>query len=199
VNIKGIKDQTYYEVLEVSPTATTKEIQGAYEHAKETFGVDSLAIYTLFSEEEVKEIQEAIEEAYRILMDEALRRSYDQSHFQMVDGLPTDEPSEAQEVSGEKKTSLSFTGLSFNAEGELFRGKALKQVRERMGVEPQAISKETKISIKTLEWIEEEAFEKLPPLVYLKGFLKSYAQSLGLDSQKVIEEYIRFMEESKKK
>ena len=68
-----------------------------------------------------------------------------------------------------------------------------------MGVEPQAISKETKISIKTLEWIEEEAFEKLPPLVYLKGFLKSYAQSLGLDSQKVIEEYIRFMEESKKK
>jgi DnaJ-class molecular chaperone len=199
VNIKGIKDQTYYEVLEVSPTATTKEIQGAYEHAKETFGVDSLAIYTLFSEEEVKEIQEAIEAAYRILMDEALRRSYDQSHFQMVDGLPTDEPSEAQEVSGEKKTSLSFTGLSFNAEGELFRGKALKQVRERMGVEPQAISKETKISIKTLEWIEEEAFEKLPPLVYLKGFLKSYAQSLGLDSQKVIEEYIRFMEESKKK
>jgi flagellar biosynthesis protein FlhG len=199
MNIKGIKDQTYYEVLEVSPTATTKEIQGAYEHAKETFGVDSLAIYTLFSEEEVKEIQEAIEEAYRILMDEALRRSYDQSLFQMVDGLPTDEPSEAQEVSGEKKTSLSFTGLSFNAEGELFRGKALKQVRERMGVEPQAISKETKISMKTLEWIEEEAFEKLPPLVYLKGFLKSYAQSLGLDPQKVIEEYIRFMEESKKK
>jgi cytoskeleton protein RodZ len=53
--------------------------------------------------------------------------------------------------------------------------------------------------MKTLEWIEEEAFEKLPPLVYLKGFLKSYAQSLGLDPQKVIEEYIRFMEESKKK
>jgi DnaJ-class molecular chaperone len=199
MNIKGIKDQTYYEVLEVSPTATTKEIQGAYERAKETFDVDSLAIYSLFSEEEAKEIQEAIEEAYRILMDEALRRSYDQSHFQAVDRLPTEEPSETQGVSEEKKTSLSFTGLSFNAEGELFRGKALKQVRERMGVEPQAISKETKISIKTLEWIEEEAFEKLPPLVYLKGFLKSYAQSLGLDSQKVIEEYIRFMEESKKK
>jgi len=199
MNIKGIKDQTYYEVLEVSPTATTKEIQGAYERAKETFDVDSLAIYSLFSEEEAKEIQEAIEEAYRILIDEALRRSYDQSHFQVVDRLPTEEPSETQGVSEEKKTSLSFTGLSFNSEGELYRGKALKQVRERMGVEPQTISKETKISIKTLEWIEEEAFEKLPPLVYLKGFLKSYAQSLGLDPQKVIEEYIRFMEESRKK
>jgi len=60
MSIKGIKDQTYYEVLEVSPTATPKEIQRAYEQAKETFDVDSLAIYSLFSEEEVKEIQEAI-------------------------------------------------------------------------------------------------------------------------------------------
>ena len=68
-----------------------------------------------------------------------------------------------------------------------------------MGVELQTISKETKINIKVLEWIEEEAFEKLPALVYLKGFLKSYAQSLGLDPQKVIEEYMRLMEESKKK
>jgi cytoskeletal protein RodZ len=50
-----------------------------------------------------------------------------------------------------------------------------------------------------LEWIEEEAFERLPALVYLKGFLRSYARSLGLDSQKVIEEYLSFMEESKKK
>jgi DnaJ-class molecular chaperone len=199
MSIKGIKDQTYYEVLEVSHSATTEEIRRAYERAKETFDVDSLAIYSLFSEEEAKEIQEAIEEAYRILMDEALRGSYDQSHLQAVGRLLTEEPSEAQEVSEETKTSLSFTGLSFNSEGELYRGKALKQVRERMGVEPQTISKETKISIKTLEWIEEEAFEKLPPLVYLKGFLKSYAQSLGLDPQKVVEEYIHFMEESRKK
>ncbi len=86
MSIKGIKDQTYYEILEVNRTATAKEIQRAYEHAKETFHADSLAIYSLFSEEEVKEIQEAIEEAYRILMDEALRRSYDQSHSQTVGG-----------------------------------------------------------------------------------------------------------------
>ena len=197
--MKGIKDQTYYEILEVSLTATAKEIQRAYEHAKETFHADSLAVYSLFSEEEVKEIQEAIEEAYRVLMDEALRRSYDQSHFQMVGGQPPEKPYEAQGVSREKKTSLSFTGLSFNDEEGLYRGKTLKQVRERMGVELQTVSKETKINIKILEWIEEETFEKLPALVYLKGFLKSYAQSLGLDPQKVTEEYIRFVEESKKR
>jgi len=197
--MKSIKDQTYYEILEIDPTATIKEIQRAYEHAKETFHADSLAVYSLFSEEGVKEIQSSIEEAYRVLMDEALRRNYDQSYSQTVGGQPPEKPSEAQEVSKEKKTSLSFTGLSFSADEELYRGKTLKQVRERMGVELRAVSKETKISMKVLEWIEEEAFEKLPALVYLKGFLKSYAQSLGLDPQGVIEEYVRSMEESKKK
>ena len=52
--MKSIKDQTYYEILEINPTATVKEIQRAYEHAKETFHADSLAVYSLFSEEEVK-------------------------------------------------------------------------------------------------------------------------------------------------
>ena len=45
--MRPIKDQTYYEILEVSPTATAKEIQRAYEHAKETFHADSMAVYSL--------------------------------------------------------------------------------------------------------------------------------------------------------
>jgi DnaJ-class molecular chaperone len=197
--MKGIKDQTYYEILEVSPTATDKEIQRAYELAKETFHADSLAIYSLFSEEQVKEIQGAVEEAYRVLTNEVLRRSYDQSHFQTVGVEPSEKPSEAQGTSQDKKVSLSFTGISFIDEEGAYRGKMMKQVRERMGVELQTISKETKINVKILEWIEEEAFEKLPALVYLNGFLRGYAQSLGLNSQKVVEEYLRSMGESKKK
>jgi DnaJ-class molecular chaperone len=199
MSIKDIKDQTYYEILEISPTATAKEIQRAYERAKETFHPDSVAIYSLFSEEELKEIEVIVEEAYRVLTDEALRRNYNQSHFQMVGGQPPEYPSEAQGVSREQPSLLSFTYLSCNVEEEFYRGKTLKQVRERMGVGLQTISKEIKISIKVLEWIEEEVFERLPALVYLKGFLRSYARSLGLDSQKVIEEYLSFMEESKKK
>jgi DnaJ-class molecular chaperone len=200
--MKGIKDQTYYEILEISPTATSKEIQRAYEHAKETFHADSVAVYSLFSEEEVKEIEDAVEEGYRVLMDEGLRKNYDQSHLQMLpmaEGAPTETFSEAFETSVGKKPSLSFTGLSFNVEEGPYCGKTLRHIRERMGVELETISREMKINKKILEWIEEDIFEKLPPLVYLKGFLKSYAQSLGLDPSKVVEEYIRFKEESKKK
>ena len=202
MNMKGIKDQTYYEILEISPTATSKEIQRAYEHAKETFHADSVAVYSLFSEDEVREIEDAVEEAYRVLMDEGLRESYNQAHLPVLsvaETEPTETFSEAFGTSVEKRPPLSFTGLSFNVEDGPYRGSTLKQVREGMGVELQTIANEMKINIKTLEWIEEEVFEKLPPLVYLKGFLKSYARSLGLDPSKVVEEYIRFKEGSKEK
>ncbi len=200
--MKSIKDQNHYEILEISSTATPKEIQRAYEHAKETFHADSVAVYSLFSQEEVKEIGDAVEEAYRVLMDEGLRTNYNQSHLRvlpMPEGEQTEMFPEPFKDAGQKKPSLSFTGLMFSVEEEPYRGKILKQVRERTGVELETISKEMKINRKVLEWIEEEAFEKLPALVYLKGFLKSYAQSLRLDPPKVIGEYIRFMEESKKK
>jgi len=197
--MKRIEEQTYYEVLEVSPTATAKEIQMAYERAKETFHSDSLAVYSLFSEEEIHEIQAAIEEAYRVLMDEALRKGYDRSHLQSPGGQKWEDPSERHGIPWEKRASLSFTDLSINAGEEIYRGKTLKQIRERMGVDLKTISAETKINMKILEWIEEEAIEKLPALVYLKGFLRGYAQSLGLDPQKVIEGYLQFLSDSKKK
>ena len=197
--MKWIKQQTYYEILEVSPTATMKEIQLAYDQAKETFHLDSLAVYSLFSEEEIHEIQAAIEEAYRVLMDEALRKRYDQSHFQKPEGPEREKPSEIQGIPWEKKTALSFTELSTDGGDGIYRGQTLRQVREKMGVDLKTISVETKINMKILEWIEEEALDKLPALVYLKGFLRGYAQSLGLDPQKVIEGYMQFLNESKKK
>jgi len=197
--MKRIEEQTYYEILEVSPTATAKEIQMAYEHAKETFHSESLAIYSLFSEKEIDEIQTAIEEAYRILMDEALRKSYDQSHFQTAGGQKWEKPSEIEDIPWEKKVSLSLTDLSVHGGEEIYRGKTLRQIRERMGINLKTVSIETKINMKILEWIEEEALEKLPALVYLKGFLRGYARSLGLDPQKVIEGYLQFLAESKKK
>lgn len=197
--MKEIEEQTYYEILEVSPTATAKEIQRAYERAKETFHSDSLAVYSLFSEGEIQEIQTAIEEAYRVLTDDALRKKYDQSCLQTSGGQRWEEPPEAQGVSREKETPLSFTGLAVNVGEEIYRGNTLRQIRERMGIDLKTISVETKINMKILEWIEGEALDKLPAMVYLKGFLRAYAKSLDLDPQRVVEGYLRFLVESKKR
>ncbi len=197
--MKRIDEETYYEILEVSPTATAKEIQMAYDHAKETFHSESLAIYSLFSEEEISKIQAAIEQAYRILMDEALRKRYDQSHFQTAGGQEWEKPSEMEGIPWEKRASLSFTDLAAHAGEEIYRGKTLRQIREKMGINLKTVSAETKINMKILEQIEEEALDRLPTLVYLKGFLKGYAHCLGLNPQKVIDGYIQFLNESKKK
>ncbi len=196
--MKRIKEQTYYEILEVSPNATVKDIQRAYEYAKETYHRDSMAIYSLFSNEEVNEIQLAIEEAYRVLKDDALRKNYNQTLVQVPGGLQWERPPEVHGFQEEKKGVLSFTDLLTNAEVENYRGKTLRQMREKTGIDLQTISTETKISTRMLEWIEEEVIEKLPATVYLKGFLKNYARSVGLDPQKVVEGYMQFLSENGK-
>jgi flagellar biosynthesis protein FlhG len=197
--MKPITEQTYYEILEISPAATEKEIQRAYEHAKETFHADSLAVYALFSEREVKEVQAAVEEAYRVLMNEALRKSYDHSCLEREGAQDWKRPPEVQDASIEKKSYLSFTEISIDVGEGPYRGKRLREIRERMGIELNSVSKETKISTKMLESIEEERFEAVPAPVYLKGFLKAYAQFLGLDPQKVVEDYLNSMPPEKKK
>lgn len=192
--MRWINEQTYYEILEITPEATPKEIQKAYEHAKETFRYDSLAIYTLFSKEEVKELQEIIEEAYRVLMNEATRKEYDETHREKIKRLFRKDESRKIEKDEEKEPTLSFKELTLHL-GEIdYRGRTLKEVRERLGIDLKSVSEETKIHIKFLQAIEEEDFSKLPPLVYLKGFLKAYAKLLHLDPQKVIEGYLRLLD-----
>lgn len=198
--MKRVEDQTYYELLEISPDATPQEIQKAYEQAKETFHQDSLAVYSLFSESEVEKIRTLVDEAYRVLMDETLRKEYDQSHLQLIASQKREKPLEVELSVKEKKTpSLIFTELSADTNGGEYRGKGLKLIRERMGMDLKSVSQETKISVQTLRCIEEEVVEKLPPLVYLKGFLKAYAQCLGLDPPKVVEEYLKALGPTKKK
>lgn len=198
--MKRVEDQTYYELLEISPDATPQEIQKAYEQAKETFHRDSLAVYSLFPEGEVEKIEALVDEAYRVLMDETLRREYDQSHLPVTESLKREKPSEVElSVKERKKPSLIFTELSADTSGGEYRGKGLKLIREKLGIDLKSISQETKISVQILQWIEDEVAEKLPPLVYLKGFLKAYAQCLGLDPPKVVEEYLKALGPAKKK
>jgi hypothetical protein len=198
IAVKPIEQQTYYEILEVEPNASAHEIQRAYERCRETFQSDSVAIYSLFSEPEVRKIQIAIEEAYRVLLEEALRRNLDPSQVQKPGKQRWEEPLELgrgpKEISGIKGTKENEGAGPIH-----YRGETLKQIREKMNFDLQTISAETRINPKILQAIEEEAREKFPPRVYLKGFLRSYARSLGLDPAPVVEGYLRFLDGDKKK
>jgi hypothetical protein len=69
--------QTYYELLEVKPTAGPSEIYSAYQRARNTYSPNSPALYSMFTPEEAKELMKLIEEAYQTLSHQARRREYD--------------------------------------------------------------------------------------------------------------------------
>jgi cytoskeleton protein RodZ len=68
-------------------------------------------------------------------------------------------------------------------------GNSLREARLRQGLELPRIETETKIRGKYLRALEEEQFEVLPGETYVKGFLRTYAEYLGLDGQLYVDEY----------
>lgn len=71
--------------------------------------------------------------------------------------------------------------------GEL--GQLLREARERKGVSLAEVEEATKIRQKYLIALEEGDYEKLPPGVYVRGFLRALAAYLGLDAQELIALY----------
>lgn len=68
-------------------------------------------------------------------------------------------------------------------------GNSLREARLRQGLEFPRIEAETKIRGKYLRALEEEQFEVLPGDTYVKGFLRTYADYLGLEGQLYVDEY----------
>ncbi len=69
-------------------------------------------------------------------------------------------------------------------------GPSLQAAREDRGLTREAISAKTKIAEYYLQYIEEERFGSLPPGIYLRSYLKQYAEAIGADSEQVITGYL---------
>lgn len=69
-------------------------------------------------------------------------------------------------------------------------GRILKEKRESLGLSLSEVSLATKIGARTLAAIEEGHFESLPALPFAKGFVRSYANYLKLDSDKMVSLYL---------
>jgi Helix-turn-helix domain len=68
-------------------------------------------------------------------------------------------------------------------------GNSLREARLRQGLDFPEIEQATKIRGKYLRALEEEQFDVLPAQTYVKGFLRSYADYLGLDGQLYVDEF----------
>jgi len=68
-------------------------------------------------------------------------------------------------------------------------GATLREARMRARIDISEIESETKIRAKYLRALENEEWNLLPGPTYVRTFLRTYAEALGLDARLLVEEY----------
>ncbi len=68
-------------------------------------------------------------------------------------------------------------------------GQYLQAVRTEKRISLETVSEETRIRLETLQQIEEEDHRNLPDEVFVKGFLRAYANAIGASGDEVIRRY----------
>jgi DnaJ-class molecular chaperone len=209
--MKNFDDQTYYEILEIAHDASHHEVKRAYQEALNLYEENSLVTYALFSDEERADLLHAIEAAFYTLTDDNRRRAYNQqliaSGYMQAEVNP-ESPNEALSSPESQKPfkhkDLNSCVKNRSQEAEIVRlneeimgkdlvsGQDLKRLRKALDIEFSAIYEITRISGSTLTMIEENQFHDLPADVFLRSFLKSYAEILQIDSHRVVEGYFKY-------
>lgn len=77
-------------------------------------------------------------------------------------------------------------GFTKRKVGTLTLGEKLKKLRSDRRVALNEISRVTKIRVEYLQFLEEGKYDELPADVYVRGFLKSYGDFLGVDENSLV-------------
>jgi len=212
--MKTFEYHNYYEILQVSPNAGKDQIRHAYRQALDIYDEESVATYALFSDRQRKTLMAAIETAFQTLVDDDKRDAYDQmlidtgelnaaafsSRIRRMPSAGLDVDSATREESFRRWVSKRAEEPEMRQRieailsGPRLSGPQLKALREAYGIEFNDIYALTRINSDVMKAIEADRFEDLPATVYLKQFLKSYAQILQIDPVHVVDSYLETME-----
>lgn len=209
------KAETYYELLKISTKASMTEIVQAYNTAKAAFSRDSMATYSLFSEDETEEILSKLEEAYLTLSNIDKKREYDRTLF---GGAPTGQRSPASKILPDEENSqseleMTLANAARNSSPEPVRdpmpgvmppeapmvtdgvinGAFLRDLREKRGLSVDDVARVTKIPSRYLKAIETDDFKGLPARVYLQGFVKNMATLYKIEPTSTSKAYLEFL------
>jgi flagellar biosynthesis protein FlhG len=196
--MKPLREQNFYEIFEIPPDATKKQIEQAYELAKKTYGENSLASYSLFDSDERKELIRRIHLAYETLSDEERRKKYD---MEIMGGFApgpmirtTPEPIKKDSPPTTPDTTAPKVEIFEPIDVATLTGEQLRKIRERRGIPLQEIATKTRINITYFEFLERNQYRSLPPPVYLRGYISQYASVLGLDPKAVSDRILSLAE-----
>ncbi len=202
-------EQNFYELLGIEFDVSSFEISRAYKENYQLYHEDSLVSYSLFSREEREKILARLDEAYATLIDEKKRSRYDQSLIEcgiLKEGMKSQDGRKTMGLISDSKVSTNSTILTIKNElkamvssnpviqeiltHDALWGKDLKRIRDELGVSLEIIREMTKVRMIFLRAIEEDEYEKAPSRMFLKSYVKVYAQSIGLDGDFVASRYL---------
>lgn len=194
----------YYEILELGPNAAPHEVTTAYERAKNTYSGENPAIYTIFSENEARQLLEMVEEAFSVLGNKTYRSIYDQRLMSgsfankelTFDSIVTASKQLFPEPKDTKKLPLYRKDENFESElatNQNWTGEWLKRVREYKTISIEKMTEITKINPFYIAAIEEMEPQNLPAAVFIRGYVIQMAKTLGLDSKKVADSYMNLL------
>jgi DnaJ-class molecular chaperone len=200
--------KNYYEILETPYNSSFELLKENYTKARNAYSSDSLALYSLLSDEECSRVLETIDEAYSILSDSSKRKLYDEAKgikTEIKDSNESDtnitkSEKSTPKVSMNKILSSNVFSLDFKTIPEMekeieqcteFSGEFLQKVREYKNVDIKRMADLTKVSKTYIKYIEEENFAGLPATVYIRGFVYQYAKTLKLNPELVATSYLR--------
>jgi DnaJ-class molecular chaperone len=197
----------YYDILELKPESAQHEISKAHERARNTYSGDNPAIYTIFSEQEARELVALIEEAYSVLGNKNLRAIYDQrllsGRFQNTelsyDAILTASKQLYPEPKQEEKKAAFKKDDAFEKEITTcgnWDGDFLKKVREYKNISTSKMSEITKINSYYVTALEKMDPKSLPAPVFIRGYVLQIAKVLGLEEKKVAESYMKVFKEN---
>jgi len=166
------KHLKYFDLLELSPDATIKEVRNKYCYLKNFYSGDSIELLAL-NEDFSKELRED----YLSRLDDA----YEKLNLLLDDKKPAMIP-QALPINDEVRCWIE----QINS----FDGSTLRKVRERLGVDLQDVFAVTRIQPHCLQYIENEVFDFFRAEVYLRSFIIEYARFLSLDAEKVLSDYM---------
>lgn len=216
--MKDFDGLTYYEILKIPANSSSFEIKRGYKDALSMYNEDSLVTYSLFSNEERDKILKTVKEAFLTLIDENKKAAYDSflldsgqievsitsiqnqrkpPHAHTCKMADSDNFDERVRKKSRKKEIETFSNEVLSK--DLISGDDLKRMRKAAGIELSEINAVTKISVSILKSMEENRIESLPPGLYLKNFLRLYAETLQIDPQKVIDGYLKHISSAQKK
>lgn len=192
----------YYEILELPKSAPQHEVTTAYERARATYSGENPAIYTIFSDNEARELLAMIEEAYAVLGNKSLRVIYDQrlfgggvhTHELSYQSILTASRALFPDHKAEDKKPVYKVNEKFEQEIKEksdWDGAFLKKVREYKAWTIERLSEITKVNPYYITALEAMNPDGLPAPVFVRGYVVQVAKTLCLNEKLVADTYMK--------